>query len=351
MRKLIECSILVAGALSIAGCAGSMLPPPTAQAPSAWRPVDAATGQMSDVASLEDLALAFPDSGSVHLRLLNAYLEAENLAAAGDQLNWLSDRGYRFGTNARTRLQSIFAGADPKQIAKWIAESDPQLETSEFIAEVPGEALLVEGLAVDPHDGSLAVAALVSREIWRIGDGDWESRPMEGLGNLSGIAVDPAGGIWLAAGNLGMLPAGEQAFAGLVKIGSDSAGPARFPAPAGVNLSDIALGKDGAVYASDPLAGGIYRLAPGADAIEELVPPGNLRSPQGLAEGADGRWLYVSDYRYGLAAIDLASGKIRRVATELPILLDGIDALIRRGEELIAVQNGTSPMQLVAFEL
>ena len=82
-----------------------------------------------------------------------------------------------------------------------------------------------------------------------------------------------------------------------------------------------------------------------------LVAPGTLRSPQGLVVSADGQRLYASDYRYCLAVVDLASGAVSRLASDLAVALDGIDGLWRHGEELIAVQNGTSPMRIIALRL
>ena len=116
-------------------------------------------------------------------------------------------------------------------------------------------------------------------------------------------------------------------------------------------MSDLALGPDGTVYASDPIGGGIYRARPEAAAMSVLVAPGTLRSPQGLAVSADGQRLYVSDYRYGLAVIDLASGAVSRLASDVAVALDGVDGLWRHEDELIAVQNGTTPMRIIALRL
>ena len=113
----------------------------------------------------------------------------------------------------------------------------------------------------------------------------------------------------------------------------------------------MTIGADFTVYASDPLHGGIYRKPRGATEVEVLVAPGTFRSPQGLALSADGTHLYVSDYRYGLARIELANGLVERIASEIPVILDGLDGLWLHNGELIAVQNGTSPIRISAFTL
>ncbi len=55
--------------------------------------------------------------------------------------------------------------------------------------------------------------------------------------------------------------------------------------------------------------------------------------------------------------VDEATGQIRdmegldQLARDFPVILDGVDGLWRYGSELIAVQNGTSPMRISALEL
>lgn len=76
-----------------------------------------------------------------------------------------------------------------------------------------------------------------------------------------------------------------------------------------------------------------------------------MKSPQGLALSPDGRRLYVADYGYGLAMIDLAGGQVVRVAAQGAAMLDGIDGLIADGGSLIAIQNGVSPRRIVRLHL
>jgi hypothetical protein len=61
--------------------------------------------------------------------------------------------------------------------------------------------------------------------------------------------------------------------------------------------------------------------------------------------------MYIADYRYGLAAVDRASGRVFRMNAPGDMMLDGIDALIRDGDRLIAIQNGAPPLRIVALTL
>jgi hypothetical protein len=128
-------------------------------------------------------------------------------------------------------------------------------------------------------------------------------------------------------------------------------GPTLVPAPDSVSISDLASGADGTIYASDPINGGVYSKPRTAQELSTLVAPGTFRSPQGIAVSADAKRLYVSDYRYGLAVVDLVSGGVSRLVTDVPVALDGVDGRWLHEGELIAVQNGASPMRISAFAL
>ena len=105
------------------------------------------------------------------------------------------------------------------------------------------------------------------------------------------------------------------------------------------------------VYVSDGQNGAIYRCPPGCASLETWLPAGTFRSAQGMAVSADGRLLYVADYRYGLAAVDRASGHVFRMSAPPDMMLDGIDGLVRDHDGLIAIQNGAPPLRIVALSL
>ena len=116
-------------------------------------------------------------------------------------------------------------------------------------------------------------------------------------------------------------------------------------------LGDLTVGPDGAVYLSESLGGALHRLAPGARALEPLVPAGTFRSPQGLALAADGKRLYVADYSRGIGAVDLATGSVTWLAKPYTLSPSGCDGLYRDGDRLIAIQNGTTPRRVLELRL
>jgi hypothetical protein len=314
-----------------------------------WMPVT------SDSPDLPQLVRDHPDSASARLRWLNTRIGSQDREGALQALAWLRQHGHVFSSGAQARLKTLLAEWGKSSDGLILSAASPR-EASAELARVPAEAQLVESVVRDAKTGRLFASTVVSRQLWvREPDGRWHALALEGIDSLSGMAIDPRQRLlWVASSGLGMGQSAPDVFHGLIAVDPDSlAVRRRIAAPPEVNPSDIAGGRGGTFYASDPLKGGVYRAGPDASSLTELVPPGTFRSPQGLAESADSELLYVSDYRYGLAAVSLRSGAIVRVGApaSLAVPLDGIDGLWRVGNSLVGVQNGTSPMRIVRFEL
>jgi hypothetical protein len=339
---------LLAAALAL-----TLSAPIEAEALPAWRPVDAATGQIADVAGLEQLARDFPDSTSVRLRLLNAQLEAGEGEGALASLRWLAARGHAFSERAKAQIPALIGLAHAEAARDAIAGVPLIIAASTVFDEIQAEAGLIESVMV-AADGERALATSVSnRAIYvRMSPRDWMVTGVPGAYALSGTASSSDGVVgWIASANISGAPDDVGQFTGLIALTPVPGRMDYFPAPAGAAVSDLAVGPDRMVYASDPIGGAVYRTHPRIALLEALVPPGTFRSPQGLAVSADRTRLYLSDYRYGLAVIDLASGAVTRLASDVPAALDGVDGLWLHKGELIAVQNGTSPMRISAFRL
>jgi hypothetical protein len=324
-----------------------------ASEPNAWRPISAETGAIRDIDGLEQLVRDFPDSGTVRLRLLQPYIEAGEYEKAMATLEWLYERGYVFSEVAQQQIPKLLDGIDLGRIAERLRAEAEVIEASEVIATVPVVGGLIESVLREPTDDRLIVTSVSEKGLLgKRSYGDWDGYRPDGVDNLSGIALAPDGsGYMVASGRIDGSD-GPRGFSGLLGVDLHRMGDEfRIPAPDGVSVSDIVIGPDKAVYASDPIGGGIYKWVHGYEALEQFIAPGTFRSPQGLTVNEDNSRLYVSDYRYGIAIIDLDTRQVSRLSSKLPVILDGIDGMWRYGNELIVVQNGTSPMRIAAFEL
>jgi hypothetical protein len=319
-----------------------------------WRAVDEATGQIRDVERLEQLARDFPDSGTVRLRMLQPLLEAGETEKLLETLRWLKARGYVFGEVSQTQIPKLIGEEHAEAAKALLIPSADVIATSEVIATIPAEAGLVESVVRHPSSKMLIASSVSGQSLHVFLPSDvWANVPMPQVSDLSGIVWDPHTGMnWIASSNIDGSEDDEHVMEGLLGV-LDGVQPTAFAqAPDGSKISDLAVALDGTIFASDPINGGIYAKLAGADAsLEEFVPPGTFRSPQGLATSADNTKLYVSDYRYGIAIVDLETREVSRLASDIPVILDGVDGLWRYGSELIAMQSGTSPMRISAFEL
>ena len=307
-----------------------------------WPAVDETTGQIRDVEGLEQLARDLPDSGTVRLRMLQPLLAAGEVERVMETLEWLYDRGYVFSDVAQEQIPKLLAGVDPGRIAERLRAEAEVIEASEVVATIPSAAGLIESVARDPKFGKL-IGSSVSRRVVA-----WESESEatmyfdpQNAEDLSGMAASPIDNrLWISSGNIDNSESEKVRFRGIDAWPWSEASINRIAAPDGVNPSDISIGPDGKIYTSDPLGGGVYFATLTDEALQTLIPPGTFRSPQGLATSADNSKLYVSDYRYGIAVIDLDTRKVSRLASDIPVILDGVDGLWRYKNELVAVQNG-----------
>ncbi len=359
----------IAGVLLLSACAYAPPPKPVSAAgagstvlPAAvWRKVDAETGKIADLAGLQELAEAFPDSSSVRLRLLRRHARTKNIAGAVKEAMWLAERGYSFSDAARAQILEMAGDtAIAAKLGSMLDRNSGPIAASSLAATIPADALLVEGVAIDPQTGSLDATSVVSRKLHRqSADGSWGVKDLSRNGrlepqSLSGIAFDPSGTHrWIAAGALGMTPKEGTYHVGAyhTERHAETTTISRLRAPKDVNLSDVTVADSGTAYFSDPVGGGVYFAEPSYRYINTLIEPGQFRSPQGLATSTDSSKLYISDYRYGLGVFDFQTMSVHRLSAQAPMILDGIDGLWRYGNRLIAVQNGTNPMRIVSIEL
>jgi sugar lactone lactonase YvrE len=326
-----------------------------APAPAApWRPVDASTGRITDLAGLTAHAADFPDSASVQRRLLSAALRENEATVARAALQSLEAMGYALSAAAFDALAPLIGQAEAKAAQLRAETLREPVGASAVIAQIPPEHRLVEGVAWDAATERLFLSSVVDRRLLVL-DGI-RAGPIDGAetGSMFGLAIDSERRLlWSAAGTVEQTPSPGSAFSGLVAIHLDRLEQVRrIRSPDGVSLSNIAVAPDGTVYVDDSNGGGVFRFVPGADALETLVEPGTaLRSPQGIALHPDGRRLYIGDYSYGIAIVDLATRTVGRLAATSPLMLDGVDGLYWLDGGLVAIQNGTNPMRIVRIAI
>lgn len=256
--------------------------------------------------------------------------------------------------------------ADPR-FEQLVATYRAQLKPAgahKVLDTMPGRDLIAEDLALDPRDGSRYVSSVRAGKVLRLdSSGHWTDfllpRDLSAWG-LYAVAADPLHErIWVSSIAGAVSPPYRTTDSGrsaVLRINLRSrAVERRYELADGKEhaLGDMALGTDGTVYVSDGLGGGVYRVDPEANAqLAPLVPAGLLRSPQTPVSLPDGTRLLVPDYSRGIAIVDLKRpGTVAWLAHEPALAAYGIDGLYLRGQDLIAVQNGTVPERLLLLRL
>ncbi|MEM9529153.1 MAG: DUF5694 domain-containing protein, partial [Bacteroidota bacterium] len=118
-------------------------------------------------------------------------------------------------------------------------------------------------------------------------------------------------------------------------------------------LGDVTVDRNGTAYATSSSADfpAIYRTTPGEDTLSVWQALPDLASLQGLCLSPEEKYLFLSDYRYGLFRITLESGKIVPLKNQTDHPLKGIDGLCYYQGWLVAIHNGLRPFRVVAFQL
>ncbi len=214
---------------------------------------------------------------------------------------------------------------------------------------VSPELALVEDLAKDPATGAVFVSSVRTGEVWRERGGRWSAwaHPAPVGSGAFALGLDPRRKTLHVA--VGAVPQAEgyrkadQGQSALVTFALGDAAEGRRLVPPGDGphlLGDMGLGPDGTVFISDARAGTVYRLRPGASALEALVPDHTFASPQTPVLTADGGTLLVPDWTLGLFALPLSGGEPWPLRAPGDLVTAGIDGLALIPGGLVAVQNG-----------
>jgi sugar lactone lactonase YvrE len=234
--------------------------------------------------------------------------------------------------------------------------------TAEFAFTLPQMAGLVEGIAFRPKTGAYYFGDVHLRCVWlRTADGVVTrfSAPDDRLLGIFRVAVDESrGALWVSMGALPQMSGfadTHKGAGGLAELDL-ATGTVRRVIAAPVDgaahlLGDFVQLADGTIYATDTTSPILWRLAPGAAALEPLV-NGGFKSLQGITLAADGRGLFVTDYPVGVLHVDIATKAIRPLAAPTGTDLRGLDTLLRAPDgALVAIFNATARQRVLRLTL
>jgi hypothetical protein len=245
------------------------------------------------------------------------------------------------------------------QTAPPVPASGPKATAAFDLPQMRG---LIEGIAFRPKTGAYYFGDVHQRCVWlRTVDGRVTrfTAPDDRLLGLFRVEVDEArGALWASMGALEQMENfGERlrGAAGLVEFDLASGKIRRIvKTPMEGNphlLGDFVLLADGTIYATDTTSPIIYTLPAGGDALVQLV-KGDFKSLQGITLDADGRGLFVTDYKVGVLHVDIASKAVRPLTAPDGADLRGLDTLLRTPDgALLAIFNATPRQRILRLTL
>lgn len=223
--------------------------------------------------------------------------------------------------------------------------------------------LIAEDVAWDAPRKRWLVSSVHKRKILAVDAGGRESdfavSGRDTLWGVFGLAIDaPRNRLWAGtaatAEGLGVAEA-DRGRSALVCFDLERATVLRrfeLPRDGGEHVfGDLTVAADGTVYATDSRGGGVYRVRPEADSLEVVVAPGEFASPQMPLIAPSGERLLVADYSRGFASVDLRTGAVRWLAQPLDLASAGVDGVYWWGGRLLAIQNGVTPLRVMALDL
>ncbi len=198
---------------------------------------------------------------------------------------------------AATALTAVLAGgcAGPSSTTPEASRGDIRIDGANVHPESIGSSA----------DGSVFIGSM-NGIVYRAGPRDTVATPFitpsaqNGLRAIFGVLADDAGRrLWVCSvANPFVRSEGPAQPTEVVAFDLASgalAGRWPFPAPGGT-CNDIAIGPDGAAYATDTPGGRILRLKNGADALEVVAATPALVGIDGIAFAADGT-MYINNVR------------------------------------------------------
>lgn len=317
------------------------------------------------IAKLEAARALRPDYPRVRVNLARFYVQAGRLDDARQQLRDLAAMGLRMDVERDDAYAPLRDRPGFAELAAAFANNLTTTGRDETAWAIPGMDGIIEGLAVHPATLESFFSDVHHRCIW-YRDVSGESAVIkkfsadnDGLLGVFALKIDAARNtLWASSSALPEMQGYTAADKGRAFLAAYDLGTRRlvgtYPVPPDGRehvLGDFVTAADGTLYASDSTAPVIWRLAPGAAALEKWLESDEFVSLQGLALSADGRQLHVADYANGLWQVDLASRTPRRLPAPAHTTLFGIDGLYAVPGGLIAVQNGINPQRIIRIDL
>ena len=306
------------------------------------------------VTTLEDALRQRPSDPTLWYYLARFQAELGERRASTAALEKVLELGEGF-LPSRRDFEKVWGDTDFQSVRSRLEAKLPRLDYAPTAFELDDRALVPEGIAWDPPSRTFFVGSIAQRKVLRVTEGGAVSE-FAGVGAkldaLLGLAVDAPRRLLYVVSTSALEGGDAPRRNAVVAFDIDSRKLVqRYDVPGARQLNDVAVVPGGRVFATDSAAGAVYEIAvKGPGPSRQVVAPGQVGGTNGIAASADGTRLYVA-HSTGLASIDVASGKLARIANATRENLGSIDGLYAWQGQLVAVQNYTNPGRVILITL
>ena len=223
-----------------------------------------------------------------------------------------------------------------------------------------GEGKVFPESITSTADGTIIAGSFMLGQIYKAAPGaanatSWIAAPAEGPAAVIGVYADEATKTLWACYSDAAIFSGQPSKPSVLRAYDLEAGTEKgsYPMPESTFCNDIATTADGTAYATDTIGGRLFRLLPGATALEQWFADPQLASLDGLSFGPDGA-LYLNTVSTNkLFRLDMGADGAAGALTELTLSeeIKGPDGM-RFGDDgkLYLAQNGAGRVDAVTIE-
>lgn len=338
-------SFLVVVAIGMGSLPARSQPAPSLPAPD---PVQQA------ITSVKRLLEKRPDDPTVHFYLASFHAQAGERDIALASLGKVLELGDGFLPGNHFGFDKLQGDPEFPKLRAAFESRLAVIANAPVAFRVEDKTFGPEGIAYDPKSKHFFMGSVSQRRLVRIsasGKIAPFSRPGDELQQVLGVAVDGKRRLVYAVSTNALnnaKPPHNSVFAFDIASGKRLR---EYRVPQAGQLNDVAIAPNGDLYATDSRSGAVWRITTGqSETVTPFVPAGALGGSNGITFSADGKMLYVA-HSMGVVRVDVASGKLERLAPPARQTVAGIDGLYLWKGDLIGIQNLTNPGRMIRMKL
>lgn len=306
------------------------------------------------IAAIEELLKQRPNDPALYFYLSRFQAEAGDTRASVAALGKVAELGSGFLPVRDMGFEKVWNDAKFQEMRARLESGLPRLDYAPTAFELDDLGLIPEGIAYDAPSQSFFVGSIARGKIVRVGWGNVVSDFAGAAAQLDpvlGLAVDSPRRVLYAVSTSALTDEGRKTRRNAVVAFDVDTGRMlrRVEVPEAQQLNDVAVARGGRVFASDSASGAIFEI-PAQGAARTVVRANQIRGTNGLAPALDGERLFVA-HSTGLAVVDIASGRVQRVANATRENIAAIDGLYEWQGQLVGVQNVTTPGRVILITL